>query len=222
MYKILFVDDEKDTLEIIKRKVLRKDFKLYFAASAFEAYEVLEKEEIAVIVTDLKMAEVNGITLLEIVKNRFPNIIRIAMSYIKDINTISVLIKKGQVFRFIQKPIMFEDEFLPSLGAACERFSNTYLNESILNKLKDLNVELKKKNEDYSEELYKDRKYINTMNDLLIKFVGEALNLTTHMKDHLENQGEKSKDRLFTEIHHLESFSNLILTHFKNGEKNDK
>ena len=76
----------------------------------------LEKEEIAVIVTDLKMAEVNGITLLEIVKNRFPNIIRIAMSYIKDINTISVLIKKGQVFRFIQKPIMFEDEFLAKFG----------------------------------------------------------------------------------------------------------
>ena len=43
MYKILFVDDEKDTLEIIKRKVLRKDFKLYFAASAFEAYEVSGK-----------------------------------------------------------------------------------------------------------------------------------------------------------------------------------
>lgn len=222
MYKILFVDDEKDTLEIIKRKIFRRDFKLYFAISAYEAIDILEKEDISVIVTDLRMAEVNGITLLELVKNRYSNVIRIAMSYMKDINTISVLIKKGQIFRFIQKPIMFEDELLPCLDASCDKFSSIILNEELLHSLKDLNLDLRKKNEDFSEELNINKKYIHTMNDFLIKYTGETLNLTSHIKAYLDNPDEKMISKLFAEINHLESFSQSIITSLKNGEKHVK
>ena len=222
MYKILFVDDDKDTLEIIKRKIFKKDSKLFFATSAYEAIDILEKENISVIVTDLRMSEFNGITLLELVKNRYPNIIRIAMSYMKDINTISVLIRKGQVFRCIQKPIMFEDEFLPSLEASCEKFSNINLNEEFLHKLKDLNLDLRKENENFSEELSKSKAYIHTMNDFLIKYIGETLNLTSHIKTYLDKPDEEIISKLFAEIHHLESFSQSIITSLKNGEKHDK
>nr|MBP6126225.1 response regulator [Leptotrichiaceae bacterium] len=64
MYNVLFVDDDKYFLEIIERKNVFKNINFVFALNAEEAINILNSKEIAVICSDLRMPETNGIDLL--------------------------------------------------------------------------------------------------------------------------------------------------------------
>ncbi|MHA1910100.1 MAG: PAS domain S-box protein, partial [Candidatus Kariarchaeaceae archaeon] len=68
--KILFVDDEPDLLTIGKIYLEKKnaDFEIITAESAKEAFKILEKEEIDVIVSDYQMPEVSGLEFLQLVR----------------------------------------------------------------------------------------------------------------------------------------------------------
>ena len=82
MIQILFVDDEKKILEGLRRLLypLRTKWKMHFALSGEEALQVLEKNHIEVVVTDMKMPGMDGAELLQRVKTLYPDTIRIILS----------------------------------------------------------------------------------------------------------------------------------------------
>ena len=70
--RILFVDDEPNVLQSIKRQ-LRKRFDLVTAEGGQEALRVLQEEgPFAVIVSDMRMPGMNGVELLTQAKNLYP------------------------------------------------------------------------------------------------------------------------------------------------------
>ena len=80
--RILFVDDEPMVLKGLQRTLrkMRSEWDMVFASSGKEALEILDQQALDVIVSDLKMPEMDGTRLLTEVKNRFPNVVRIILS----------------------------------------------------------------------------------------------------------------------------------------------
>ena len=79
---ILFVDDDQLVLDGLKRMLrpLQADCQFSFAGSASEALILLETVSYDIVATDMCMPQMNGMTLLELIKNKFPDVIRIMMT----------------------------------------------------------------------------------------------------------------------------------------------
>ncbi|MBF9018781.1 MULTISPECIES: response regulator [unclassified Oceanispirochaeta] len=101
---VLFVDDEKDVLSSLLRQFRKADFKIYTAVGGKAALEILETESVNTIITDERMPGMNGLELLQIVKKKYPDIIRMVLTGYADSGTIIDAINKGEVYRFVSKP----------------------------------------------------------------------------------------------------------------------
>ena len=80
--RILFVDDEPMVLNGLQRTLqkMRREWDMTFVGSGREALEVLGKKPIDVIVSDLRMPEMDGGRLLAEVKKQHPHVVRIVLS----------------------------------------------------------------------------------------------------------------------------------------------
>lgn len=101
---ILFVDDEVNIIMGLKRSLrgLTRDWELYFASSGQEALQILAEHPIDVIITDIRMPGMDGGELLEIVSERYPQVIRFVLSGQSDQE---MALKSSRVaHQFIAKP----------------------------------------------------------------------------------------------------------------------
>src|SRR3712207_8402058 len=78
--KVLFVDDEVNILNSIKRCVIEQDYEAIFATNANKAIDILKSQEISVLVTDMRMPLGNGLDLLKTCKNISPLTVRVVLS----------------------------------------------------------------------------------------------------------------------------------------------
>jgi two-component system, response regulator, stage 0 sporulation protein F len=112
--KILIVDDEKD-VEVLFRQKFRKEIKngdleLVFAFSGKEAIEILSETDppsVVYVFSDINMPGMTGLELLEIVKERFPQINVSMISAYGDHENYDKAISSGAK-EFFTKPIDFE------------------------------------------------------------------------------------------------------------------
>ncbi len=102
--KLMVVDDEPDNLDLLYR-TFRRDFQVYKANNARKALAILEQEgEMAVIISDQRMPEMNGTEFLSRTVERFPDTIRILLTGFTDVEDLVDAINSGQVFKYITKP----------------------------------------------------------------------------------------------------------------------
>jgi HD-like signal output (HDOD) protein/CheY-like chemotaxis protein len=82
MVELLFVDDESRVLDGLRRMLIseQRGWQLHFAPSGREALELLERHVIDVVVTDMRMPEMDGAALLAEVSSRYPGTVRIVLS----------------------------------------------------------------------------------------------------------------------------------------------
>lgn len=119
--KLLVVDDEADNLDLLYR-TFRRDFQVYRADSAFSALETLDQQgEMAVIISDQRMPEMNGTEFLGKTVDRYPDTIRILLTGYTDVEDLVEAINSGQVFKYITKPWQPEE-----LKAVVQQASETY------------------------------------------------------------------------------------------------
>ena len=102
---VLFVDDEPDLLSSLRRFLRREPYKMLFANSGREALQVMGDQPVDIIVSDLRMPEMDGLTLLAKVKQAYPEIIRIILSATREVEQTIEAINTGEVYRFISKPM---------------------------------------------------------------------------------------------------------------------
>ncbi|OOM77752.1 sporulation initiation phosphotransferase F [Clostridium puniceum] len=108
-HSVLFVDDQEDLLILINRILKDEHYTKFFAKNSKEALEIIEKEAIDIIVTDMLMPDIGGLQLLEILKSKYPNIVRIVLSGYSQVPFIVEAINKGDIFRYIMKPWKIND-----------------------------------------------------------------------------------------------------------------
>ena len=113
MTKILVVDDETDLEILIKQKFRRqireKEFEFVFAINGQDALEKLKlNEDIDVVLSDINMPVMDGLTLLARLTEVNPVIKAVIVSAYGDMDNIRSAMNKG-AFDFIFKPVNFED-----------------------------------------------------------------------------------------------------------------
>ena len=102
--KILFVDDEQSVLDAFRRQWHRR-FDIEVADSGKEGLRVLEeKGPFAVVVTDMRMPEMDGIQFLKEVQRVAPHSVRLMLTGNADQQTAIDAVNEGKVFRFLNKP----------------------------------------------------------------------------------------------------------------------
>jgi|GEM_PF-1938337 len=121
--KVLIVDDEKVALKALGRELADQPFKLLLAHGGKEALELLMSNEIAVVAADLMMPIVGGHELLNIVKNDYPDTIRIIFSGASDMIDIKKIISQGDAHTYFTKPFKFAEELKPTLAQSLQRYS---------------------------------------------------------------------------------------------------
>lgn len=113
VHQILIVDDEPDLEPLIlgrmRRKIKAGVYGFHFALNGVQALEVLSKHpEIDIVISDINMPEMDGLTLLDQIRKVDPNIRAIIVSAYGDMRNIRTAMRRGAV-DFITKPIDFED-----------------------------------------------------------------------------------------------------------------
>jgi len=111
--KILLVDDEPD-LEIMISQKFRKQVRdremiFAFAKNGFEALQILQAQpDVHVLLTDINMPEMDGLTLLGKVNEQYPLVKSVIVSAYGDMSNIRTALNRG-AFDFLTKPIDFTD-----------------------------------------------------------------------------------------------------------------
>jgi class 3 adenylate cyclase/AmiR/NasT family two-component response regulator len=113
MAKILVVDDEADLEVLIKqkfrKKIREKEYEFFFAINGNYALEQINKHpEIDIVLSDINMPEMDGLTLLTKLNETSPLIKSVIVSAYGDMENIRTAMNRG-AFDFITKPINFED-----------------------------------------------------------------------------------------------------------------
>ena len=113
--RVLCVDDEPRVLEGIHR-VFRKHYEISTAQSGAIALQLLAAEApFEVVISDMRMPEMNGATLLAEFRQRSPDTTRVLLTGQTDIESAIAAVNQGQIFRFLTKPCPPEQ-----LGSAIE------------------------------------------------------------------------------------------------------
>ncbi|BBD08673.1 response regulator [Desulfovibrio ferrophilus] len=107
--RILFVDDEPKVLTGIRRMLfdMREEWELLFAAGGYQALEIIADKPVDVIVSDIRMPEMDGVELLGRVRKQYPEVTRIAMSGHSSakVSALAAL----TVHQYLTKPCSVED-----------------------------------------------------------------------------------------------------------------
>ncbi len=106
-YTILIADDESRERRILSLNLSEK-YNVLEAANGKEALEHLEKNNVHLILTDLKMPVMSGLELLEVVKNQYGNIPVIIITAFGSIENAVEAMKAGAV-DYITKPVKIEE-----------------------------------------------------------------------------------------------------------------
>ncbi len=102
-YELLFVDSNTKHLEEFK-VFFEPKYKTHVSTSGAEAFTLIPKHNIAVIVADSSLPEIEGSDFLIAVKDKYPNIVTVLMTSSQDAKQAIRMINEGSVYRYLVKP----------------------------------------------------------------------------------------------------------------------
>src|ERR1043165_3761328 len=113
MTKILVADDEADLEVLIKQKFRRQirehEYEFIFAINGNDALRKLEENtEVNIVLSDINMPEMDGLTLLTKLNDVSPIIKAVIVSAYGDMDNIRTAMNRG-AYDFVGKPVSFED-----------------------------------------------------------------------------------------------------------------
>ncbi len=101
---ILYVDDMKQNLMLFEA-IFEGCYNIITTESPGEALSILKIKPVKLVISDFVMPEMNGIELLQIVKNKYPEIIRVMLTSNDSQELREEAIKTCELFEFLEKPI---------------------------------------------------------------------------------------------------------------------
>ncbi|NDG85070.1 MAG: sigma-54-dependent Fis family transcriptional regulator [Proteobacteria bacterium] len=101
--KILVVDDDRVTLNMLKEFLEGKSFEVHLAQNADQAADLARMKHIPLVLSDIRMEESDGLSLLSELKKRDPKIVMILMTGFGSMEGAIEAIQKG-AFDYISKP----------------------------------------------------------------------------------------------------------------------
>jgi HD-like signal output (HDOD) protein/CheY-like chemotaxis protein len=175
--RIVFVDDEQHVLDALRRMLhdMRHNWEMSFATTGQKALDILDASPKDVIVADMRMPGMDGVTLLDEVRKRHPGVIRLVLSGHSDTNT--ALRSVRHAHQFLLKPCRAEE-----LKAAIDRatalqdiFSNEAV-RSVVSRIETL-PSLPRTYVELMQELRREEPSLRVVGDLVNQDVGMSANI---------------------------------------------
>jgi len=183
--QILVVDDEEPIREIICSMLASAGHQCSQASSGLEALSILESgEEFALMLSDLMMAELDGIGLLERSKEQFPEMPVVMVTAVHDISVALAAIRNG-AYDYLPKPFERE-QLLATVRRALENRRLKMENRAYQNNLESLVAAR-------TEQLHQAMQELERSYDITLEALGDALDL----KD-AETEGHSKRVTAFT------------------------
>ena len=120
---VLFVDDIELSLHSIERCLLDEPYHKLFANSNKEVFEIIRKEEVHVIVTDMCMPEMTGLELLRTVRHDYSDIIGMILTEYMQDTELQAAEENGEIFKLIPKSWNNEENFKKIIMEAIDRYN---------------------------------------------------------------------------------------------------
>ena len=106
--RVLIVDDEQVIREILSDFLLMEGFQVATAGNGREALEVIERQRINMVISDLKMPEMGGLDLLAHLQVEHPDLVTLVMTGYGTVETAIEAMKLG-AFDYVLKPFKVEE-----------------------------------------------------------------------------------------------------------------
>ncbi|WP_223489086.1 HD domain-containing phosphohydrolase [Pseudomonas sp. A-RE-19] len=110
--KLLLVDDEESILNSLRRLLRGQPYEVLLATSGAQALEIMAQQPVDLVMTDARMPNMDGATLLAHVHQLYPDTTRIMLTGYADPSAIIKAINEGQIHRYISKPWHDEEMLL--------------------------------------------------------------------------------------------------------------
>ncbi len=111
--RMLCVDDEPNVLKALKRVFRGSNYQVSLAESGFKGLEILAQGGIDIIISDMRMPQMDGAEFLAKAARQWPEVMRILLTGYADIESTIAAVNQGKIYSYCSKP--WEDEELKTL-----------------------------------------------------------------------------------------------------------
>lgn len=120
---ILYIDDEEKALKYF-RMAFGQKYRVFTAASGAEGLDVLRREasHIGIVISDQRMPGMLGAEVLGVVREEYPQIVRLLTTAYSDLDSAIQAVNKGHIYQYVVKP--WE---IPDLGMVLQRAADYFL-----------------------------------------------------------------------------------------------
>lgn len=172
-HKILLVDDERYILSSLKRLLFREPYKIVLANGGKEAINLLETEEFSLVISDMRMPDVDGVAVLKKAFEMYPDTIRIVLSGYADKDMMADVVNKTNIFRYIMKP-WDDNELKIQIQNSLELYESSYEKKQLLIELDKKNLELSELNLSLEKKVEERTWELKVRAEILLLIVEEA------------------------------------------------
>lgn len=197
---VLFVDDEAHILSSLRRLVRPLKLETFFATSGAEGLKILEENNIDLIVSDMRMPEMDGADFLTKARQMQPETVRVLLTGYADMSSTIDALNHGGIYRYISKP--WDDDELKSVisdGLKIKRLEREQIELTELTKqqndqLQDLNKNLEAKVEARTQEIQQTSQMLDLLyGDLKLSYDSFVLVFSSFINARKELQRAESR-----------------------------
>ncbi len=179
--QLLFVDDEPNVLKALKRLFRSAEYAVHLAESGAAGLEILRTQAIDLIISDMRMPQMDGAEFLSRAAENHPDTVRILLTGYADIESTIAAVNNGRIYSYCSKP--WEDNELKilvnnaldqkRLREERQRLYDIVQRQNL--ELKELNSSLEEKVEKRTEQLKKSLQVIEQANESLKRQYNESV-----------------------------------------------
>lgn len=187
--KILLVDDERAILSALRRVLRTKGFEIYAVESGAEALELLANTKVDLIISDMRMPQMDGATFLKAARESYPSIKRVLLTGYSDMESTTKAINDGGIFGYLSKP-WDANQLIQLVESALEARTRDRKQQRLLVGMRKENQKLKHCIEHQTREMATSEQYVNDTYQLLQEQTAAADDVLLNLLD-LKQRGHR-------------------------------
>jgi response regulator RpfG family c-di-GMP phosphodiesterase len=170
---LLLVDDEPGILSSLRRLLRPAGYTIHTAESGQAGLAILEREPVDLVISDMRMPEMDGAKFLEHVRSRWPQTTRMLLTGYSDVSSTIAAINRGEIYRYIAKPwddqelLLLVRDALEGMRLRNENARLLILTRAQNDELKGLNDSLEDKVRQRTGEIVQINSFLNLANERL-------------------------------------------------------
>ena len=138
---LLLLDDEPNILRALRRVFRAANYTVHTANTPDEAFELLARHPVGVVMSDQRMPLMRGTDFLARVKQLYPDTVRIVLSGYTELQSVTEAINEGAIYKFLTKP-WNDVQLAEEIEQAFRQYEMVAESQRLQQRLRDSNREL--------------------------------------------------------------------------------